>query len=64
MLMQLPLEQCGTHRAACLPRSKCVALFEEWPIYILYTLYYSAYDGARGGAVGLGTALPAGRWRV
>jgi len=41
-----------------------VALFEEWPIYILYTLYCLAYVGGRGGAVGLGTALQARRWRV
>jgi hypothetical protein len=41
-----------------------VALFEEWPIYILYTLYSPAFDGARRVAVGLGTALPVGRLRV
>jgi hypothetical protein len=32
-------------------------------LYFVY-LYSPAYDGARGVAVGLGTALPAGRSRV
>jgi len=30
-----------------------VKMFEEWPIYILYTLYTPAYDGARGGTVSI-----------